>query len=167
MPWMVNVYFVGSIVGVVSFVRRDALPTGERVRLLQAAHSARTPEDPGVVVVVDGATAEEARAMNDELGPVFIVIGNLALLVPTLACFWHASRGGPRRGPAIWLGLLLIIAAGIARGDAAGSIALTSAALATALQFGYLAGTFTRFTIAGSRATRLRWSRPAVNRPPA
>jgi hypothetical protein len=68
--------------------------------------------------------------------------------------------------PAIWLGLLLIIAAGIARGGAAGSIALTCAALATALQFGYLAGTFTRFTIAGSRATRLRWSRPAVNRPP-
>jgi hypothetical protein len=71
--------------------------------------------------------------------------------------------------PAIWLGVVLVVAVGIGHGDGAGSIALACAALATALQLGYLAGTFTRFTIAGARAARHRsgWSRTAVNRPAA
>src|ERR1700722_5266195 len=40
--------------------------------------------------------------------PVFIVIGNLALLVPTLACFGYALRRRSRRGPAVWLGLAML-----------------------------------------------------------
>jgi len=40
--------------------------------------------------------------------PLFIVIGNLALLVPTLACFGYALRRRSRRGPAIWLGLAML-----------------------------------------------------------
>ena len=40
--------------------------------------------------------------------PVFIVIGNLALLVPTLACFGYAFLRRSRRGPAIWLGLAML-----------------------------------------------------------
>ena len=39
---------------------------------------------------------------------VFVVVGNLALLVPTLACFGYAVRRPSRRGPAIWLGLAMI-----------------------------------------------------------
>ena len=38
----------------------------------------------------------------------FIVIGNIALLVPTLACFGYAFRRRSRRGPAVWLGLALL-----------------------------------------------------------
>ena len=40
--------------------------------------------------------------------PVFIVIGNLALLAPTLACFGYAVRPRSRRGPAIWLGFAML-----------------------------------------------------------
>jgi diguanylate cyclase len=40
--------------------------------------------------------------------PVFVVIGNLALLLPTLACFGYALRRRSRRGPAIWLGLAML-----------------------------------------------------------
>ena len=40
--------------------------------------------------------------------PVFIAIGNLALLVPTVACFGHALRRRSRRGPAIWLGVAMV-----------------------------------------------------------
>jgi hypothetical protein len=40
--------------------------------------------------------------------PVFLVIGNLALLVPTLACFGYAFRRRSRRGPAIWLGFAIL-----------------------------------------------------------
>ena len=36
------------------------------------------------------------------------MIGNLALLVPTLACFGHAFFRRARRGPAIWLGLAML-----------------------------------------------------------
>ena len=39
---------------------------------------------------------------------MFIVIGNVALLVPTLACFGYAFRRRARRGPAVWLGLALL-----------------------------------------------------------
>ena len=35
-------------------------------------------------------------------------VGNLAMLVPTAACFACAWRGGPRRAPAIWLGLAML-----------------------------------------------------------
>ena len=40
--------------------------------------------------------------------PVFIVIGNLAMLVPTLACFGYAFVRRSRRGPAIWLGFAML-----------------------------------------------------------
>jgi diguanylate cyclase len=43
--------------------------------------------------------------------PVFIVIGNVALLVPTLACFGYAYRHRSRRGPAIWLALAILFQA--------------------------------------------------------
>ena len=35
-------------------------------------------------------------------------VGNFAMLVPTVACFACAWLGGPRRAPAIWLGLALL-----------------------------------------------------------
>ena len=35
-------------------------------------------------------------------------IVNLAMLVPTLACFARAFLGGPRRAAAIWLGLAML-----------------------------------------------------------
>src|SRR5579864_1302213 len=40
--------------------------------------------------------------------PVFLVLGNLALVVPTLACFGYAFRRRSRRGPASWLGLAML-----------------------------------------------------------
>ena len=36
-------------------------------------------------------------------------VGNLAMVVPTAACFACAWRGGPRRAPAIWLGLAMLM----------------------------------------------------------
>jgi diguanylate cyclase len=38
----------------------------------------------------------------------FGLIANLAMLVPTVACFARAAVGGPRRAPAIWLGLAML-----------------------------------------------------------
>ena len=35
-------------------------------------------------------------------------VGNLAMLVPTVACFACAWLGGPRRAAAIWLGLAML-----------------------------------------------------------
>jgi diguanylate cyclase len=35
-------------------------------------------------------------------------VGNLAMVIPTVACFVCAWLGGPRRAPAIWLGLAML-----------------------------------------------------------
>src|SRR5271170_7844420 len=43
--------------------------------------------------------------------PLFLVIANLALLAPTLACFGYAYRRRSRRGPAILLGLAMLFQA--------------------------------------------------------
>jgi diguanylate cyclase len=40
--------------------------------------------------------------------PAFIVVGNLAMLIPTLACFVQARRPGPRRAAAILLGCAML-----------------------------------------------------------
>jgi diguanylate cyclase (GGDEF)-like protein len=40
--------------------------------------------------------------------PAYIVIVNLSILLPTLACFGHAFFRPSRRGPAIWLGLAML-----------------------------------------------------------
>jgi hypothetical protein len=63
--------------------------------------------------------------------------------------------------PAIGFALLVTVVAGIARADGTWAILAASAAVATVVQIGYLAGTLVRFTIAGARGARLRraWSR--------
>jgi len=40
--------------------------------------------------------------------PVFLVIANLAMVVPTLGCFGYAFVRRSRRGPAIWLGFAML-----------------------------------------------------------
>ena len=37
------------------------------------------------------------------------LVGNLAMIVPTVACFAYAWMGGPRRAAAIWLGLAMLL----------------------------------------------------------
>ena len=56
--------------------------------------------------------------------------------------------------PGIGLALVVTIVAGIARADAAWPIILTSAAVVTSLQIGYLAGTALRHLLVAGRASR-------------
>jgi hypothetical protein len=58
--------------------------------------------------------------------------------------------------PAIGLALLVTVTTGIARAEGAWAVLGAAAAVATAVQIGYLAGTLTRFTIAGVRLRRVR-----------
>lgn len=56
--------------------------------------------------------------------------------------------------PTILIALIIVTAAGLARGHDAWSIMLASALIATVLQLGYLVGVFMRFTMAGARRAR-------------
>jgi hypothetical protein len=58
--------------------------------------------------------------------------------------------------PAILLGMIVVTATGLTRGDGTLAILLAAALVATALQLGYLGGIFTRFVMAASRAPRSR-----------
>jgi hypothetical protein len=66
--------------------------------------------------------------------------------------------------PAIGCALLVTLVTGIARAEGAWAILAASAAVATVVQIGYLAGTLTRFTVAGTRRAGRRhaWSRTAT-----
>ncbi len=70
---------------------------------------------------------------------------------------------------AIVFALIVVIAAGLARGQDASSIMLASVLIATVLQLGYLTGVFMRFTMAGAHAARLGkvWNQPAISEPGA
>jgi len=58
--------------------------------------------------------------------------------------------------PAIGLAVLTVVVGGVARADGTWAIVGAAAAVATVLQIGYLAGTVTRFAIAGARTARPR-----------
>jgi hypothetical protein len=64
--------------------------------------------------------------------------------------------------PAIALAVLTVVVGGVARADGAWAIVGAAAAVATVLQIGYLAGTLTRFAIAGARGAR-RAPTPALS----
>jgi hypothetical protein len=70
--------------------------------------------------------------------------------------------------PAIGLAVLVVLILGIGRGDGGWTILGAAVAAATALQVGYLAGTLTRFAVAGARGARLRraWMRATASAGP-
>jgi hypothetical protein len=70
-------------------------------------------------------------------------------------------------GVAIWLSVALIIAAGIANGESAWSIATFAALIAGVFQIGYLGGSLTRFATTPIRTGHFRraTSRSALSGP--
>jgi diguanylate cyclase len=71
------------------------IPAGRAIPLLLVAN---------LVVLVGFVVLHGASFSN----PVFIMVGNLAMLVPTLACFGRARLRGPLRAPAILLGIAML-----------------------------------------------------------
>jgi hypothetical protein len=66
--------------------------------------------------------------------------------------------------PAILIGAVILAAIELLRGDSVSAIALAIMAWALSLQFGYLAGLFTRFVVAASRSPRLARDRASLAR---
>jgi hypothetical protein len=62
------------IVSNVSFVQRDPESSKREVGRLQSANAGRSSDDPAVLLVVAGASEEDAERMSEELGSAFIVI---------------------------------------------------------------------------------------------
>jgi hypothetical protein len=65
-----------SIVSSVSFVRRDAASSMSEIDRLRAANEGRGALDPGVLLVVDGATDDDVHELSEWLGPAFMVVGD-------------------------------------------------------------------------------------------
>jgi diguanylate cyclase (GGDEF)-like protein len=76
-------------------MRRTRIPTRRTVSVLLAGN---------LVLLVGYVVLHGASFSN----PTFIVIGNLAMLIPTLACFGYACLPGPRRVAAILLGFAML-----------------------------------------------------------
>jgi hypothetical protein len=58
----------------VSFVRKDSSAAAELLSRLREEHSEQSEDDPGVVVVLDGATDDEAEQLTESLGPAVTVV---------------------------------------------------------------------------------------------
>ena len=65
---------IGLVVSGVTFVHKDAASSRAEMERLRTDNAERGAEDPGVLVVVDGATDSDARRLADELGPAFMVV---------------------------------------------------------------------------------------------
>jgi hypothetical protein len=64
------------MISAVSFVRADAASSTIELERLQTTNSGRGRDEPGVLVVVDGATEEESRRLGESLGPGFMVMAD-------------------------------------------------------------------------------------------
>jgi hypothetical protein len=64
------------IVSAVSFVHKDAASSSVEVDRLRAENEGRGAQDPGVVLVLDGATDAEANELGESLGSAFMVIAD-------------------------------------------------------------------------------------------
>ncbi len=58
----------------VSFVRKDSSAAAELISRLREEHSEQTDDAPGVVIVLDGATEDEAEHLTENLGPAVTVV---------------------------------------------------------------------------------------------
>jgi hypothetical protein len=67
---------VRSMISAVSFVRKDAASSMAEVERLRAANDRRGASDPGVLVVLDGATDDDVRELSGSLGSAFMVVGD-------------------------------------------------------------------------------------------
>jgi hypothetical protein len=67
---------VRSMISAVSFVRAGAASSTAELERLQASNSDRGPDEPGVLVVIDGATDEESRRLGESFGPGFMVMAD-------------------------------------------------------------------------------------------
>jgi hypothetical protein len=65
-----------SMIAAVSFVRADAASSTVEIERLQTSNAGRGRDEPGVLVVVDGATDEESRRLGESLGPGFMVMAD-------------------------------------------------------------------------------------------
>ena len=65
-----------KVASVVSFARKDSSASAEELHRLRDGHGERSEDEPGVVVVLDGATTDEAQELTESLGPVFTVVGD-------------------------------------------------------------------------------------------
>jgi diguanylate cyclase (GGDEF)-like protein len=74
---------------------RHRLPVGKTITALLVVN----------LVVLDGFPVLLHASVEK---PAYIVIVNLSILLPALACFTHAFFRPGRRGPAIWLGLAIL-----------------------------------------------------------
>jgi hypothetical protein len=67
---------MASVVSTVSFIRKDAASSTTELDRLRADNAGRGERDPGVLLVLDGATDAEAGDLAESLGPAFMVIGD-------------------------------------------------------------------------------------------
>jgi len=75
-PWRgIRASDVVKVAGAVTFVHYGA-ESDELMRRLRTDHGHRPADGPGTVVVLDGATPDQARAMGEELGPQFLVVSD-------------------------------------------------------------------------------------------
>jgi hypothetical protein len=65
-----------SVVSSVSFVHKGAASSTFEVDRLRAANEDRGVLDPGVLLVVDGASNADVRELSESLGPAFMVVGD-------------------------------------------------------------------------------------------
>ena len=63
-------------VSAVSFVNKDAASSMAEVDRLRADNEGRDAHDPGVVLVVDGASEDDVRELSESLGPAFMVVAD-------------------------------------------------------------------------------------------
>src|SRR5207237_8523026 len=65
---------LATVASMVSFVRKDSSAAAELLSRLREEHSQPTDDEPGVVVVLDGATDDEAEQLTACLGPAVTVV---------------------------------------------------------------------------------------------
>jgi hypothetical protein len=82
-----------TVASKVSFVRKDSSAAAELLSRLREEHREQTDDEPGVVVVLDGATDDEAEQLTESLGPAVTVVpdpdGTLASAVGVR--FWPTT----------------------------------------------------------------------------
>jgi hypothetical protein len=73
-PPLISATDLAKVASSVSFVRKDSSSAAELLSQLREAHGEQTGDQPGVVVVLDGATDDEAEQLTASLGPAVTVV---------------------------------------------------------------------------------------------
>jgi hypothetical protein len=74
-PWVtVQPGELRDVVAEVSFVRQGEVSTANELERMRNDHGHKGADDPGAVIVLDGADEREAEALAESLGPAFTVI---------------------------------------------------------------------------------------------